>query len=195
MASQESESSPGPVGSKWSRRHGGSGLGIVLVLLGAAFLLQQLTGFDVWRWSWPLIVVAAGAILFVGMFLGGKSAGGLAIPASITTMTGLILLVQNTFNAWETWAYAWALIVPTAAGVGTWLMGWWTDQPGARQTGRRMAEMGVVLFLGLAAFFELALNLSGFIRSGLGGTAIAVILILAGLYLLARRGELTGSRT
>jgi hypothetical protein len=139
-------------------------------------------------------VVAAGVALFVGMVLGGKGAAGLAIPASITTMTGLILLFQNTFNAWQTWAYAWALIVPTATGLGTWLMGWWADQPRAREAGRRMAEGGLVLFLVFAGFFELVLNLSGLLSSGLGGTAVAVILILAGLYLLARRGELTGGR-
>jgi hypothetical protein len=142
MADQGSASRLDATDSTWSvqRQHGGAGLGLVLVLLGGLFLLQQLTGFNVWRWSWPLLVVAAGAALFVGMVLGGKSAAGLAIPASITAMTGLILLVQSTFDAWQTWAYAWALIVPTAAGLGTWLMGWWADQPAARQAGRRMTE-------------------------------------------------------
>jgi hypothetical protein len=51
-----------------------------------------------------------------------------------------------------------------------------------------------VLFLVFAAFFELVLNLSRFLGRGFGGSAIAVILILAGLYLLARRGALTGGR-
>jgi len=196
MSDQDSTSNPGTPGSGWSRPRpgGGAGLGIALVVLGVLFLVQQYTGFNVWSWTWPLIVVAVGAALFVGSIAGGRFGAGLAIPASITTMTGLILLVQNTFNLWQTWAYAWALIFPTSIGLGIWLMGWLTDQPRSRQTGRRMAEGGIVLFLVLAAFFELALNLSGFMRNGVGGTAIAIILILAGLYLVARRGELGGSR-
>ena len=196
MADRASASSSDPTGSPWSQRRqsSGVGLGVVLVLLGGLFLLQQITGFDLWHWTWPFIVIAAGALLFAGMLLGGKSSGGLAIPASITTTTGLILLYQNTFNTWQTWAYTWTLIFPTAVGLGTWLMGWWTDQPQSRQDGRRMAEIGVVLFLGFAAFFELVLNLSGFVGRGFGGTAVSVIVILAGVYLLVRRGELTSGR-
>jgi hypothetical protein len=163
-------------------------IGIVLIALGALFLVQQVTGFDVWHWSWPLIIVGCGVLLFVSMLAGGRGASSLAIPASIVTTVGLILLVQNTFNLWQTWAYAWALIFPTAIGLGTWLMGWWSGDPERERVGRRMAEVGAVTFLGFAAFFELVLDLSGFWRQGLSGVVFAVLLILLGAYLLVRRG-------
>jgi hypothetical protein len=170
---------------------GSVGLGIILILLGGIFLVQQLTGFNVWQWTWPLIVVASGGLLFVWMLLGGRSGRGLAVPASIVTMTGLILLVQNSFHLWQTWAYAWALIFPTAVGIGIWLMGWSTNDPERRRVGQRMTEIGLIVFLGFAAFFELLLNLSGFLGQGIGGTVLAALLILAGAYLLLRRGDRT----
>jgi hypothetical protein len=177
--------------SRWGHRSnaGNVGLGIVLLALDVLFLLQQVTGFDVWHRSWPLIVVGCGLLPFLLMLGGGKSASGLAIPASMVTMVGLILLVQNSFNLWQTWAYAWALVAPTSVGIGTWLMGWWADDPERRRSGERLSEIGVVLFLAFAAFFELALNLSGFWRQGLGGTAFALVLMLVGAYLLLRRGD------
>lgn len=51
------------------------------------------------------------------MLAGGRSAAGLTIPGSIITTIGLLLLYQETFDHFESWAYAWALI-PTAVGVG-----------------------------------------------------------------------------
>jgi hypothetical protein len=108
----------------------------------------------------------------------------------MVTTVGLILLVQNSFNLWQTWAYAWALVFPMSIGIGTWLMGWWAGDPARERAGQRMAEVGLIMFVGVGAFFELALNLSGiWWRQGLGSTAFAVVLILVGAYLLLRRGN------
>ena len=191
--SAEKTSSAGPMVT--DRRNAVTiGFGVALVLLGGLFLIQELTGFDVWHWTWPFIVVGVGGVFFVAMVLGGKNSSGLAIPATIITTTGLILLYQNTFNAWQTWAYAWALIFPTAAGLGTWIKGWWGDQPNTERVGLRMAEFGAILFLAFAAFFELLLNLSGFFVQSEGGVVVAVVLIAVGVYLLLRSGETTSSQ-
>lgn len=181
----------GSGGQEWAERHhiAGPTIGLILIALGALFLVQQITGVDVWHWAWPFAVIVPGLLLFAGMFSGGKSASGLAIPASIVTTTGLILLFQNTFHLWQTWAYAWALIFPTAVGAGIWLSGWWSNQAEPQRVGRRMVEVGLVIFLGLAAFFEILLNLSGLMRWGGGGIVVALILILAGVYLLSQRDE------
>jgi hypothetical protein len=124
------------------------------------------------------------------MVLAGQRGRGLAIPASIVTIMGVILLVQNSFNLWQTWAYAWALVFPTSVGIGTWLIGWWADDPARRRSGQRTTEIVLMMSLGFAAFFELVLNLSGFWwQPSLGATAFAILLMLVGAYLLLWRGN------
>ncbi len=165
------------------------GLGIGLVAIGALLLAQELTGVEVWQLTWPFFVIVPGLLLFVAMALKGKRAGPLAIPASIVTTTGLILLVQSTFGVWQTWAYVWTLIAPTSVGLGQWIYGAWSDRPDLRETGLRLTEIGLILFLGLAAFFELLINLSGWMRGTAGSTALAVVLVVLGSYLLVRAGH------
>ena len=46
---------------------------------------------------------------------------GLAIPGSIIAGIGGILYYQNATNDWESWAYAWTLIIGFV-GVGTFIM-------------------------------------------------------------------------
>jgi len=158
------------------------GLGAVLVAFGILFLLQQLFDFQLGQWLWPFFIIIPGLLCFVGMVRGGKSAGPLAIPGSIVTTVGLLLLYQNAFNHFESWAYAWALI-PIAVGVGLMINGTWSDHPALVQNGRRLAGIGLVLFLVGFVFFELVLNIGGMAS----GIVAPVLLILAGIYLLLRR--------
>jgi hypothetical protein len=41
----------------------------------------------------------------------------------VVTMAGLVLLVQNATDRFETWAYAWTLVLLVGSGVGRWLLG------------------------------------------------------------------------
>jgi hypothetical protein len=167
------------------------GIGIVLVALGALFLLEQVFGFQLGPWLWPFFIVIPGLLFFVGMLFGGKSASPLAIPGSIVTMVGLILLYQNTFNHFESWAYAWALI-PVAVGIGMLIQGTWSDRPVVVQQGRRVMSVGLVLLAIGFVFFELVLNIGGGIAGGIVGP---LLLIAGGLALLwrnvARRASLS----
>ena len=63
-------------------------MGIVLIVVGALFLVGQ--SLDLFQFGdlWPMIIVGVGGAFFLGMILGGKSTGGLAIPGSIITMIG-----------------------------------------------------------------------------------------------------------
>jgi hypothetical protein len=158
------------------------GIGAVLVAFGALFLIEQLFDFQLGQWLWPLFIIIPGLLCFLGMVLGGKSAGPLAIPGSIVTTIGLLLLYQNTFNHFESWAYAWALI-PIAVGVGLMINGTWSDQPALIQNGRRLAGIGLVLFLVGFFFFELVLNIGGMAS----GIVAPLLLIAAGIALLLRR--------
>jgi hypothetical protein len=161
--------------------------GVILIGLGVLFLLQELLNVDVWHYSWPFLLILPGLLCFAAMVLGGKNSGGLAIPGSILTMVGLLFLYQNTFDRFESWAYAWALIFPTSIGIGRYIEGWWSDRPELRANGIAMVRSGLVLFLILAAFFELVLNLGGFFRGDIARFAFPALLILVGVLLLLSR--------
>ena len=163
------------------------GIGMLLVVLGVLFLLGQIFGFQLGQWLWPLFIIIPGVICFVGMLLGGKSAGGLAIPGSVVTTVGLILLYQNTFNYFESWAYAWALI-PTAVGVGMLIHGAWSERPALVQNGRRVAGIGIAMFLIGGVFFELVIGIGRY-GHGISGILWPALLIGAGIALLLRRAR------
>lgn len=161
--------------------------GVVLIGLGILFLIGQFLDISIWEFLWPFTIIGFGALFFVGMVAGGKSAGPLAIPGSIITMIGAILLFQNLFGYWESWAYAWTLIL-TAVGIGLIIYGRWSDRVGARQSGSAIIKLSLLLLIIFGAFFELLIGISGRRDSGL---LWPVILIGLGLYfLLAQSGIL-----
>lgn len=165
--------------------------GVILVGLGVLFLIGQLLNIDLWNNMWPLIVIAFGGMFFVGMLAGGRSAGPLAIPGSIITTIGLILWFQNTFGYWETWSYAWTLIV-IAVGVGLFIFGVWSRHEGPRRAGGVVMRVGVILFLVFGAFFELAIGISGFRRTGTLFWPVALIAL--GIYFLLSQAGLFSRR-
>ena len=60
----------GRIGGRWTGRR--SLLGLVLIGVGAVFLLNNLGVFDWWRWDifWPLVIIGVGVALFVGRWAG-----------------------------------------------------------------------------------------------------------------------------
>jgi hypothetical protein len=167
-------------------------IGLILIGLGMAFTLIQFLKFDFWGFSWPFAVIGVGGVFFVAMVLGGKSASGLAVPGSVLSTIGLILLYQNTFGHWESWAYAWTLIF-SAVGVGIWIMGAWDGRAETRRSGARVAGSGLILFLIFASFFELGLGFSGFFRAS--KIVWPLVMIVAGLYLIVFRGGLRSRKS
>jgi len=159
------------------------GVGIVLIALGAIFLLGRFV--DLGAALWPLFVMAPGIALLAWAFLGGREASGLAVPGSIVTMVGLILFVQNVTGRFDTWAYAWGLIV-ASVGVGTWLYGSLALRDKEMEDGARILMIGLALFAGFGVFFEFVIGLGG--RPGpLGSWVVPLLLIAAGVALLYRR--------
>ncbi len=160
--------------------------GGILIGLGLLFLAGQFVSFAAWSNLWPLIVIGIGAVFFVGMLVGGKSAAPLAIPGTIVSVIGLLLLFQNFTGHWESWSYAWTIII-TAVGLGLFIAGVWSDNPHQRQSGLRVAGIGFVMFVMFGAFFEIIL-------AGWGGSRVQqfvfpALLILLGLFLVFRRSS------
>jgi hypothetical protein len=163
----------------------GAALGIVLISIGGLYLAAQWFGFDVGHLGWPFLVILPGAALVGAAAWGDRSFASLAVPGSMVITTGLMLLVQNTFNLWETWAYAWSLLI-IGAGAGLVLQGSRTDQPELRSSGWRTVQGGAITFVVFGAFFELVLNLSHFADSGISRFGLPALLIGLGAIFLIR---------
>mgnify|MGYP001102408668 CR=1 FL=1 len=160
-------------------------VGLGLIALGALFLLGSIFRIDVWSFLWPFFIIVPGLLFFVGMVAMGRSGAPLAVPGSIVTMVGLLLLYQSLTGHWESWAYAWALIFPTAVGIGLAIAGLWGDEPKTTRVGTVMATIGLGVFVFFAFFFELLLNISGFRSGPFGRIMFPLLLIAAGLGLIA----------
>lgn len=159
--------------------HGGLIGGAILVALGVAFLAQNTFNVTGLSFRWPFFIIGPGLLLFAAMIAGGRGAGNLAIPASIVTTIGLILLFQDTFDYFESWAYVWALI-PTAGGVGTAISGAWDGDDKLLREGKRAALGGLTMFLIFSGFFELLIFRNG----ALLAHAWTVALIVVGAFLI-----------
>ena len=167
--------------------------GGLLVLLGAILLLGQFVHLDLGRYGWPFFIIVPGLALLVAALAGRGVVGeGLAIAGSIVTVTGLILLYQNATDHFESWAYAWALVVPGAVGSGMILYGLAAGRPGNVRAGSRLVGIAVVIFLLGAAFFEGVLGIGGYEFGRSTGVAVGAVIILLGALLLV--ANLTSGR-
>jgi hypothetical protein len=134
--------------------------GVMLIVIGILLFAGQLIRWFDWGLGWPVFVIGVGVVFFVAMVLGGKTTAGLAIPGSIVSTVGGILLVQNAFNAWETWSYAWGLII-VAVGFGTFVYGVWGGRPASRRDGLETMRVGLTLFLIFGCLMEFIFSLTG----------------------------------
>jgi hypothetical protein len=154
-------------------------LGLLLVLAGVVFLLQQfypdLQVWDYFTFSWPVYVIGAGVLLFLlGLFVG---APGMAVPATIVAGIGGVLYWQETTGNWESWAYTWTLI-PGFVGLGIILEALLEGKPrGGLRAGGSLMVISAILFVIFASF------LGG---PALLGTYWPVLLILIGLWFIIR---------
>jgi len=171
-----------------TRRNSGSIVGgSILILLGLlALLAQGFPGFNFWGVLWPLIIIAFGGLFFVGMLAGGKSAAGLAIPGSIITVIGLMLLAQSLTGYWESWSYGWTVIL-ISVGLGIFIMGLYSGNEPSRRAGVRVMQIGVFFLIVFGAFFESLIFASR--RTGVGPLIFPAALILLGLYLVLIRSH------
>lgn len=159
-------------------------LGFLMIALGLLFLFGQWFRIDVGQWGWPFFVIVPGVALFVlGLADDTPATHPFMIVGSVVTAVGLLLFYQNLTNHWASWAYGWALVAPTAIGIGEMIYGVRKGQPEAMSAGRRIALIGLAIFVVGAIFFELVIGISGF---GLGSWAWSLLLIGFGLFLLLR---------
>jgi uncharacterized membrane protein len=168
--------------------------GVTLVLAGAILTAAQVFGMRLVFLGWPLLVIIPGALLLLAALSvpAGKGGAYLAIPGSIVLVTGAILQVQSVTGDWQSWAYAWALVVPTSLGVGLLMAGAREKARGVRTAGAILLGVGAALFVIAEWFFVRIIGVGG---PGLGwwfGLAFPALLVALGVYAFVR--GLIGSR-
>jgi hypothetical protein len=167
---------------------GDTALGGLLLLLGIAVLLGQVVGLELGQVGWPLFVIVPGlGMLGLGLATAGRLGEVLAMLGGVVAMAGLVLLVQNATDQFDTWAYAWTLVVPVGPGIGRWLLGAVRGRSDLAASGGWLIGAGLAAFLGLAVFFEVVVGIGGRPFGASSRYSLAALLILTGLLVLGRR--------
>ena len=163
-------------------------LGLVLVLTGGLFLADQILGTGFMIVYWPLLILLFGITFFVGMLVAGKRGAGLAIPGTLLVTLGILLFIQNWFNLWITWAYAWALLI-SATGLGMLIMNSYLKGEGLQRAAGVVIGIGLALFVFFGVLFEIILDIAGSdVQSGI---FLGAGLILLGIFVVFSRALFT----
>jgi hypothetical protein len=137
------------------RQRGMLTVGILLVLLGLAFLAGEALNLDYNRVGWPIWVIAPGVfLLLLGLAIPYEGGLGAAIPGGLLTSVGLLLAFQDATGTYASWSYTWALVAPGSVGVTLALFGLLHRRWDLLDSGLRTAAVGLGLFIGFGLFFE-----------------------------------------
>ena len=166
-----------------SAQRGGLIIGLALVLLGGAALLAQVGGISV---GWPIWIIAPGVAMILGaVAVGGSGGAGLAAVGGMVTMVGVVLAIQEAFDLYQTWAYAWALVAPGGVGLGLTIYGLFTGRREDLRGGLGALVVGIVIFLVGFLFFEGVVSISDGRFGSLADVAVPLILVGIGVIVLA----------
>jgi len=169
-------------------RPAATAFGALLILVGVALLAVPRLGSAVLAVGWPLFVIVPGLALLAAAFSArpGRGVGFLAVPAAVVTTAGLVLGYQNATGDWQSWSYAWALVAPTAVGIGLLVAGARESVAGVTRVGAWLAAIGGLLFLAGEVFFVRLLGVGGAGLGALGAFGLPVVLVATGALLIVR---------
>jgi hypothetical protein len=144
-----------------------TGLGALLILLGIMFHIGRFVSawfdFDFGHYSWPFFIIIPGLLVFLASFAFERRAGiSWAIFGGIVTAAGSILFLQNIFDLYASWAYAWALVTPTSVGVAKLIYGVLRGLGDEVKSGLTLSGIGFAMFLTGGFFFEAVIGINGF---------------------------------
>lgn len=142
-------------------------VGVSLILLGILFLIGRYIGtrfgIDFGHYTWPFFIITPGVFLFMASFAFERRTGMiLAMVGGMVATTGSILLIQNTFDLFASWAYAWALVAPTSIGLAKLVYGGLRGLQDQVKSGMNLIGVGLAIFVFGGFFFELGIGISGF---------------------------------
>ncbi|OPX42091.1 hypothetical protein CLHUN_39960 [Ruminiclostridium hungatei] len=108
-----------------NRRNGTMIVGLVLILIGVAYLLNNFGIFEIYfdifdigflfSTFWPMFLIIPGLIFHYSFFTAKTSDAGLLVPGGILLVMGLTCQISMLFNVW---AYMWpGFILAVAVGL------------------------------------------------------------------------------
>ena len=164
---------------------------LAALLIGLGLLLLILRYFGGFAGSvWPLFVIAPGVALIALATSFDWHSIRVAAAGAVITGAGVILAVQNVSDYYQSWAYAWALL-PAFAGAAIWMIGLRQRDASAQATGRGLMQSGGVMFIVLAALFELFIFNHSWFDAGL--VMALLLIVLGGVVLFYHNGPTTGA--
>ena len=177
-------------------------LGVTLVIVGAGLILLRELQIDPFEAvsdaGWPYFVIIPGIVLLLASLVPAPPRGvGFAIAGSIVSTVGVVLLYQETTGQWTSWAYAWALVGPGAAGLGMLVYGLIFRQRDLLAAGARLVAIAAAIFAVGYWYFETIFT-TGQAPVDLGDwwPLVFVVIGLAALVAgLLSRGSRTGEPT
>jgi hypothetical protein len=154
----------------------------ILFLIGRS--VSALFHFDIGHYAWPSFIIIPGLLLFLASFVFEQRIGiKLAMFSAMVATAGGILFVQNVFDVYASWAYAWALIAPTSIGMGKLTYGLLRGMRDEVKRGLSLSGIGFAMFLIGGFFFELVIGINGF-NFGVSWLCWPALLIGLGVILL-----------
>lgn len=145
--------------TSFERWNGLAVVGALLVLAGVGWFVARELRFNPFATvadaGWPYFVIIPGVVLLTSSLIPRPPRGvGLAMAGTIVTTVGTVLLYQQTTGNWASWAYAWALVGPGAAGLGMAVYGLVFRQRDLVLVGARLLAIGAAIFVAGFWYFE-----------------------------------------
>jgi hypothetical protein len=133
-------------------------VGLMFILLGGFFLVNELMPELLGGLTYPFIIMGIGTVFLLAALL--TRTGGLAVPGSVLGGIGGILYYQELTNDWGSWAYIWTLI-PGFVGVGVILSGLLSrNRPHFESGGLVLLAISAIGFLIFGGVFGLPYDVS-----------------------------------
>lgn len=125
--------------------------GLILILLGVWFLaVQFVPQLEAWsHGKWSLYIIGIGLVFLIASIT--TNVPGLSIPAFIVGGIGGLLYYQNVTGDWDSWAYAWTLILGFI-GLGLLFMSLQTRNKGTSKAGFILIFMSMIFFAIFGSF-------------------------------------------
>jgi hypothetical protein len=155
---------------------------LALIGAGALLLLANALHINFMRFLWPGFIIGPGLLLMWPAFSSAAERRSpvsfLAVPGAMLATLGGLFFVMNLVNHFEAMAYSWTLVL--AAGMGGYMyMNRFKADRAGQERGHRFVRAMVILFMGLATFFEV-------LAFGSLGGWWPLLLIAFGIYLFVK---------
>lgn len=145
--------------------------GIPVLTIGGILLFASLTNYwEIWAVAWTLIILAlALGFIMAALFM---RVPGLAIPAFIIGINGLMFIFCAVTGLWQSWAILWPIEF-LAVGLGLLVLGIANQSAGVK------TAASILLTIAGAGFFLTAF-LSIFSNNAIMKFAVPIMLLLTG---------------